>query len=114
MLNADPNGRNINDGCGSTDPTGLARAVVELRADAGLAVDGDADRVVMVNASGELVDGDKMLAVLAFDLDDQGLLAGRSCNNGDGESWVEESFRYSWNRVGGDPGRGPLCEGCDG
>ncbi|MSY06959.1 MAG: phosphoglucosamine mutase, partial [Actinobacteria bacterium] len=77
VLNADPNGRNINDGCGSTDPSALARAVVELHADAGLALDGDADRVVMVDASGELVDGDKMLAVLAFDLDDQGLLAER-------------------------------------
>lgn len=78
VLNADPNGRNINDGCGSTDPSGLARAVVELAADAGLALDGDADRVVMVDAFGEVVDGDKMLAVLAFDLDDQGLLAERA------------------------------------
>ncbi len=78
VLNADPNGRNINDRCGSTDPSGLARVVVELNADAGLALDGDADRVVMVDASGALVDGDKMLAVLAFDLDDQGLLAERA------------------------------------
>ena len=77
VLNAEPNGRNINDACGSTDPSGLARVVVELHCDAGLALDGDADRVVMVDGVGQLVDGDKMLAVLAFDLDDQGLLAGR-------------------------------------
>lgn len=77
VLNADPNGRNINDACGSTDPSGLARVVVETHCDAGLALDGDADRVVMVDGSGQLIDGDKMLAVLAFDLDDRGLLAGR-------------------------------------
>lgn len=68
VLNDAPDGRNINDGCGSTDPGALARTVVESGADAGLALDGDADRIVMVDARGAIVDGDEILAVLALDL----------------------------------------------
>ncbi len=76
VLHADPDGTNINDGCGSNHPETLQAAVVARGADAGLAFDGDADRVVMVDADGELVDGDQILAVLALDLRDQGLLHG--------------------------------------
>ena len=76
VLNAAPDGRNINDGCGSTDPSALARAVVARGADAGLALDGDADRIVMVDARGAIVDGDEILAVLALDLAARGALAG--------------------------------------
>ncbi len=60
-----PNGRNINDGCGSTRPDLLKLTVKGVRADVGIALDGDGDRVVMVDADGELVDGDQLLYVLA-------------------------------------------------
>jgi phosphoglucosamine mutase len=60
-----PNGTNINDGCGSTEPDALAARVQELGADAGIAFDGDGDRVVMVDAAGEVVDGDELLLIIA-------------------------------------------------
>ncbi len=60
-----PNGHNINDGCGSTWPDLLKLTVKGVRADVGIALDGDGDRVVMVDADGELVDGDQLLYVLA-------------------------------------------------
>jgi len=60
-----PNGTNINDGCGSTHPEALQKAVVEMGADVGIALDGDGDRIVMVDHRGELVDGDSILYVLA-------------------------------------------------
>jgi phosphoglucosamine mutase len=61
-----PNGANINDGCGSTHPEVVAEAVRESGADVGLAHDGDADRVIAATAAGEVVDGDRMLAILAL------------------------------------------------
>ncbi|RYP84742.1 phosphoglucosamine mutase [Nocardioides guangzhouensis] len=74
-IHADPDGLNINDNCGSTHLDDLQKAVVEQGADAGFAVDGDADRVLAVDASGTVVDGDQLLAVLALGLREQGLLA---------------------------------------
>lgn len=62
-----PNGRNINDGCGSTRPDLLKLTVTGVRAHVGIALDGDGDRVVMVDERGELVDGDQLLYVLACD-----------------------------------------------
>ena len=76
VLHATPNGVNINDGCGSTDTTELQAAVVAHRAAAGLAFDGDADRVIAVDERGEIVDGDHMLAVSALDLHDRRMLPG--------------------------------------
>lgn len=76
VRNARPNGTNINAGCGSTDPGGLQQAVMDTGADAGLAFDGDADRVIGVDERGELVDGDQMLAALALDFRDRGRLRG--------------------------------------
>jgi phosphoglucosamine mutase len=73
-----PDGMNINDGCGSTDPTALARAVVSSGADLGLALDGDADRVIAVDAAGDIVDGDVLLALFAMDLASRGELAGNT------------------------------------
>ena len=67
-LAAEPDGCNINDGCGSTDPRALQAAVTASGADLGLAFDGDADRVIAVDGSGELVDGDHLLALFAVDL----------------------------------------------
>jgi phosphoglucosamine mutase len=76
VLGASPDGRNINDGCGSTDPSALARAVVARGADVGLAFDGDADRVIAVDGKGSVVDGDRLLALFGMDLRDRGQLAG--------------------------------------
>ena len=75
-LHAAPDGANINEHCGSTDPTELGRAVVEHQADLGLAFDGDADRVIAVDRSGAIVDGDVLLALFALDLAERGRLAG--------------------------------------
>ncbi len=74
----EPDGRNINEGCGSTSPGALAERVLAVGADAGLAVDGDADRVVAVDAEGRVVDGDHLMAVCALDLAERGLLAERT------------------------------------
>ncbi len=74
-INNNPDGVNINDAAGSNYPAGLAAEVVARGADVGLAFDGDADRVVAVDASGNLVDGDQLLALCAVDRRDRGLLA---------------------------------------
>jgi phosphoglucosamine mutase len=75
-LGIEPNGRNINRDCGSLHPERLAAKVQELRADVGIAVDGDADRVVLVTEQGEVVDGDALLALCARDLHERGMLRG--------------------------------------
>jgi len=62
-----PDGLNINDGCGSTHPDGLRERVLAEGADVGLALDGDADRLVVVDEKGNLVDGDQMMALIALD-----------------------------------------------
>jgi phosphoglucosamine mutase len=77
-IGCEPDGTNINDGCGSTDTDALARVVVEHEADLGLALDGDADRLLAIDATGRLADGDELLALFALDLAEQGLLAGNS------------------------------------
>jgi phosphoglucosamine mutase len=64
-IHADPDGNNINAGCGSTYPDVVARAVVEHGADLGLAFDGDADRLIAADQTGTVVDGDAILAILA-------------------------------------------------
>jgi phosphoglucosamine mutase len=76
VLGVHPDGTNINDHCGSTDPRALAEAVVSHGADIGLAFDGDADRMIAVDAMGNVVDGDRLLALFATDLEARGLLAG--------------------------------------
>jgi phosphoglucosamine mutase len=74
-IGAEPDGENINSGCGSTHLEGLAAAVVEHAADGGVAHDGDADRCLAVDATGHVIDGDQILAVLALGLKRQGKLA---------------------------------------
>jgi phosphoglucosamine mutase len=74
-IHAGPDGTNINDGCGSTATGDLQRAVVDERADAGLAFDGDADRMVAVDNDGHVVDGDRTMAISALDLKERGRLA---------------------------------------
>ncbi len=76
VIGDNPNGFNINEGCGAMHPENLAKVVLESRADIGIALDGDADRLVMVDEKGEVVDGDKLMAVLAVHLKDQGTLKG--------------------------------------
>lgn len=72
-----PDGRNINAGCGSTHPEALAAEVVGTGADLGLALDGDADRLLAIDAAGAVVNGDQIMAMLARDMDERGVLAGR-------------------------------------
>ncbi len=76
VLADQPDGTNINDRCGSTYPAALQAAVVATGADAGLALDGDADRVIAVDHTGAVVDGDQMIAALALDRMARGALAG--------------------------------------
>ncbi|MEU3598201.1 phosphoglucosamine mutase [Streptomyces sp. NPDC006798] len=75
-IGADPDGLNINDGCGSTHLGQLRAAVVEHGADFGIAHDGDADRCLAVDATGEEIDGDQILAVLALAMREAGTLRG--------------------------------------
>ncbi len=74
-LGVDPDGFNINKECGSTAPDALARKVREVRADIGIALDGDADRVAIVDERGHVVDGDQLMAVIAASWLDDGRLA---------------------------------------
>jgi phosphoglucosamine mutase len=75
-IGTDPNGFNINDGCGATAPQALANAVCEHRADLGIALDGDADRLIMADASGRIYNGDQLLYLMAQDRMAAGPLAG--------------------------------------
>ena len=74
VINAEPNGRNINDHCGATNPAALSGAVVANAADLGLAFDGDGDRLIAVDHLGNVVDGDRMIALAALQLRDDGQL----------------------------------------
>ena len=74
VIHADPNGTNINEACGSTHPDDLRKAILDRHADVGLAFDGDADRVLAVDAEGDLVDGDQIIAITALDLRERGRL----------------------------------------
>jgi phosphoglucosamine mutase len=78
VINAEPDGVNINDRCGSTHPDDLSRTVVARGADLGIAFDGDADRVLLVDAAGALVDGDQIIALCAIDRHARGALPGDS------------------------------------
>lgn len=73
-IGVDPDGFNINKDVGSTAPDALSRKVRELRADVGIALDGDADRVIIVDERGQVVDGDQLMAVIATSWKDDGLL----------------------------------------
>lgn len=71
-----PDGININEKCGSTQPAAMAQKVKELRADIGIALDGDADRVVICDEHGNIVDGDQIMAIIAGNWAKKGLLKG--------------------------------------
>jgi phosphoglucosamine mutase len=75
-IGVSPNGLNINEGCGSTDTALMSRKVVEEGADIGLALDGDADRLIVVDENGRVVDGDQMMALIGASWHRKGLLRG--------------------------------------
>lgn len=75
-IGADPDGLNINAGFGATQPQALQKAVLEHHADVGVALDGDGDRVIMVDGRGEVVDGDELLFIIAMDKHRAGQLQG--------------------------------------
>lgn len=78
VINASPDGRNINDNCGSTHPEQLQNQVVAAGCDFGVAFDGDADRCLAVDSQGNLVDGDKIMGMLAASFKEKGELAGNT------------------------------------
>jgi phosphoglucosamine mutase len=75
-LGVEPTGRNINEGCGSMHPEGVSRLVQKVNADVGIAVDGDADRLVVVDENGQVIDGDFLVALCARYLAKNGQLKG--------------------------------------
>ena len=75
-IGCSPNGRNINDGCGSTHPDLLQTTVPAVGANAGIALDGDGDRVAMIDENGQLIDGDQLLYILATARKESGELQG--------------------------------------
>ena len=75
-VNDEPNGFNINDNCGALHPKELGKLVVQYRADIGIALDGDADRLVIVDENGEVIDGDKLIGALAVYLKTENKLQG--------------------------------------
>ena len=77
-LGVNPNGTNINEDCGSTHPQALQAKVIEEKADIGLALDGDADRLIVADQNGRLVDGDQLMALIALQRKRRGLLKGGS------------------------------------
>ncbi len=74
VIGNNPSGYNINETCGAMHPEVLANAVREYRADLGIALDGDADRIVLVDENGNIIDGDKLMGALAIYLDKKGKL----------------------------------------
>jgi len=75
-MGVNPNGTNINDGCGSTSPAALQARVIEEQAHIGIALDGDADRLIVVDEAGRIVDGDQLMAVIAMSWARRGQLEG--------------------------------------
>jgi phosphoglucosamine mutase len=77
-IGVNPNGFNINDGCGSTDTTAAAEAIVAHGADAGICLDGDADRIMILDEAGNVADGDQIMALLATRWATEGRLNGQT------------------------------------
>ena len=129
-IGCSPNGKNINQGCGSTFPELLQKTVVAVDASVGIALDGDGDRVVMVDENGAIVDGDQLLYVLASDrksdslfqgpvvgtvmsnlglehaLDRQGIAFKRTSV---GDRYVLEALRESGGTIGGETSGHLIC-----
>jgi len=129
-IGCSPNGKNINQGCGSTFPELLQKTVVAVDASVGIALDGDGDRVVMVDENGAIIDGDQLLYVLASDrksdslfqgpvvgtvmsnlglehaLDRQGIAFKRTSV---GDRYVLEALRESGGTIGGETSGHLIC-----
>ncbi len=78
VIGNQPDGTNVNDECGALFPERMAQTVTKFRADVGISLDGDADRVVMVDHKGHLVNGDRILAICALEMKKQGTLKGNT------------------------------------
>jgi len=108
-IGVDPDGFNINKECGSTAPEALCKKVREMRADIGIALDGDADRVILVDERGHLVDGDQLLAVVATVMSNLGLerfLQGQGIEmvrTPVGDRYVLERMLSGGYNLGGEP-----------
>ena len=79
VVNNKPDGFNINEDCGAMHPEHIGKLIREYRADIGLALDGDADRLVIIDEKGEVVDGDKLIGALCNYLSEEKLLKGNGC-----------------------------------
>ena len=99
-LHAEPDGLNINEGCGSTHPESLVEAVRSAGADAGVAHDGDADRCLLVTADGDLVDGDQILAILAVERCVDAVAATVMANLGFKRAMAERGIEVVETKVG--------------
>lgn len=95
-IGVQPDGKNINDGYGATAPGNLQKAVIEHRADLGIALDGDADRLVMVDAEGHLYDGDQLLYIIAQHRQKQGVMKGGVV----GTLMTNLAFEHAMQRMG--------------
>ncbi len=95
-IGAQPDGKNINDGYGATKPANLQKAVVEHKADLGIALDGDGDRLIMTDAEGKLYDGDQMLYIIARHRQAQGNLHGGVV----GTLMTNLAFEHAMQRLG--------------
>lgn len=104
-IGSQPNGLNINAGCGATQPQALQQAVLAEQADLGIALDGDGDRVIMVDAQGKVVDGDELLLIIALDRHQAGCLHGSvvgtvMSNLGLEQALVERGIHFARAQVG--------------
>ncbi|MDD5057855.1 MAG: phosphoglucosamine mutase [Sideroxydans sp.] len=95
-IGAEPNGKNINDGYGATKPQNLQKAVVEHKAQIGIALDGDGDRLIMADAAGKLYDGDQLLYIIAKQRQAQGTLHGGVV----GTLMTNLAFEYAMQKLG--------------
>jgi phosphoglucosamine mutase len=101
-----PTGRNINEGCGSTQPEEMRATVIRERADVGIAFDGDADRIIMADEEGRLLDGNAVLTVLAIDMIERGDLPGKAlattilANSGLQQALEPYGARVAYTQVG--------------
>ncbi len=129
-IGCSPNGRNINAGCGSTEPGLLQQTVPAVHADVGIALDGDGDRVVMVDETGQLVDGDQLLFIVASACRENGSLRGpvvgtvmsnlglehalrrldiEFCRTSVGDRYVLETLRATGGSLGGETSGHVIC-----
>jgi len=107
VLHDKPDGFNINEGCGALHTKDLQNAVVKYRADLGIALDGDADRLVVVDEKGEMVDGDQLLGALGVHLHREGVLKGKGIvatvmSNQGLEDYMSENGLKLWRSNVGD------------